>query len=415
MFITCLFIVVVTHCTSSVSSVLPGDVSQPLEVLLDQAVSLYHEEKWPQSVNMFEKALVNYKMSKHAAVACIGKCKTANIFKEINEDLTDFPLLKAVGDLVAQASCIKICSEEHPFGDFNKRALRWDIARDLELRKPYNYLQFAYYKMNKIKKACQAVYTYHQVHTENQDTIANIEFYKTLPDVQDSYFTDLEADASYNLFIEAAAAYDDKKYEVVVDKIEKCLVSFFKAVTDCESLCFKPVELITFQRFMKAIIDQHHGQVKCCLECEHKLSPVLFGRKVEHFVAKCFSYLQFAYFSLGKWEMAVPAAASVLLLNPNDKDAQNNLDYYESKAEERRLVRDIHFQPRADAVKFFTEKQKKVKFVEEAELMFGEIPYQSLGVHEENIKSNNQENLIQQLTEQVTVAIGNRLRGEENA
>ena len=47
--------------------------------------------------------------------------------------------------------------------------------------------------------------------------------------------------------------------------------------------------------------------------------------------------------------MAVPAAASVLLLQPDDEQGRKNMLYYEKQAE--RLSRD-HYQGRQDAIEY---------------------------------------------------------------
>ncbi|KRT79626.1 hypothetical protein AMK59_7679 [Oryctes borbonicus] len=53
----------------------------------------------------------------------------------------------------------------------------------------YHYLQYAYYKLGKLKSACQAVASYLLFYPDDHDMKRNVQYYKSLPEVSEKYFT----------------------------------------------------------------------------------------------------------------------------------------------------------------------------------------------------------------------------------
>lgn len=47
------------------------------------------------------------------------RCSSPNISKELNMDVSEFEDLSIYGNMIAQANCMKICKEEHPFSSSN--------------------------------------------------------------------------------------------------------------------------------------------------------------------------------------------------------------------------------------------------------------------------------------------------------
>ncbi|CAK8689372.1 unnamed protein product [Clavelina lepadiformis] len=331
----------------------PNDIALPLETLADEGVNSYNSGNWRGAINYLEKALINYRMSQHIQSACGAQCKVADISKDVGMNFDGNPDLKYVGDLLAEAYCIKLCKEEHPFGMTNLDPPKQEVIDEFETRKIYDYLQFAYFQENQIKKASQAAQTFYNFNLNDEHAMDNLNYYKSLPELNStSAFKDLEAPQFHELFLEGVKSYEKGNHEVAVNTIERTLENYFREFNDCESLCFQPVEQTNFYRFYKAMAQQLIAKLECSLKCEQKISPVIEGEKLQNFIARCFSYLQFSYHKLGDWGMAIPAAASALLLDPESEIADSNMKYFREQGEKLGYDSPLTYNPRSDALKY---------------------------------------------------------------
>jgi len=332
-----------------------------LDETLTKATTLYFDGEYKTSIKLFEKSIINNKIVKDAQLACSKKCEKSSISKELNLDFGTHETLKMFGNIIAEASCIKVCLEEHPYRVANTPIPQEHVSYDMEFRKQYDYLQFSYFKTNSIKKACQAAQTYIQRNPDDGDMIRNIEYYKTLPNVKDSWFKDLEARPYYDPFLLGIEAYENGDSSSVVLHIETTLQLYFQSHKECQMMCKnRPLyEMKTFYRLHKAVAEQYLSYIDCCLACEVKLQPVVYGAAIPDFVAYCLSYLQFSYHALGNWNLAVKSAASVLLMSPEDETAAGNMKFYRSNSQGRGVT-DSDYLPRND-VKKYHERREKLK------------------------------------------------------
>jgi len=336
-----------------------------LDETLTKATKLYFDEDYKPAIKLFEKSIINHKIVKDAQLACSKKCEKSSISKELNLDFDGHRSLEVFGNIIAEANCFKICLEEHPYRVSKTPISEQHVSDDMEYRKQYDYLQFAYFKTNKIKKACQAAQTYLQRNPDDADMIKNVDYYKTLPNVEESWFKDLEAPPYYEPFLLGIQAYEAGESGDVIQHIETTLLQYFQSHKECQLMCNnKPLyQMETFYRFHKAVADQYLSYIDCALGCEARLQPVVYGAAIPNFVAYCQSYLQFSYHAIGNWNMAVKSAASVLLMNPDDETAAGNMQYYRNNAQGRGVT-DADYLPRND-VKKYKENRDKLKLLKE--------------------------------------------------
>ena len=86
----------------------------------------------------------------------------------------------AFGELMERVKCLKICKEEHPFNEVftSDQNPPEYVLQDFENKLPYNYLQFAYFKVGQVKKACQAAMTFfNSGNEEAKNSWNNLKFY----------------------------------------------------------------------------------------------------------------------------------------------------------------------------------------------------------------------------------------------
>jgi len=326
-----------------------------LQTLIDSAKEKYFAQEYSSAIKLFEKALVNYRMMQHVEVACRAKCRTANITKDLLLlDVSDNKDLAALGDLLAQTNCHKLCVEGHPYGVTSEDVPSDEVLQVMEQRDLYNFLQFAYFKTNTIKKACKAVYTYHQQHPDNEQTLENIEYYKSLPGVDENDFVDLEEGKFYKFYVKGVEAYANENYEDTIVKMERCLVEYFQAINECETLCYKAYVHTYFHRYYKALSMQYMDHINCSLQCEENLMPSISGQKVDKFSANCLSYLQFSYYQTNNIAMAASAASAALLLDPKNPVAQRNVKFYENYFHKEGSSNTADLSSRMDAMKFYS-------------------------------------------------------------
>lgn len=393
-------------------STFPNDVKISLDDLWEMGKESYFEEDYPISIKLLEKALVTYRMMKHADIACNKKCANAKISKDLPElDFLRFNDLLVLGNLVAEGNCIKLCIEEHPYGISTQDRPSAKVMEAFQLRQPYDFLQFSYFKTNLIKQACQAVQTYHQANVHDEATLTNLNYYKTLENITDENFKDLEATKFSEHFLAGAKSYSEKNYKEVVTNIENALTEYYAEFEGCELLCFEPYSQTYFHRFYRAVAEQFMEHLKCCSLCPKKLNPVISGQTIENALARCYAYLQFSYYQLGKTDMASTCAASALLLNPSDIDAQNNMKFYAKFREDHGVSSTDALSPRMEAVNFHNHITAIEKMLNDSSIAFDNGSVEEVvEIEPTNTNSEVFENdVLMQLNEKIMQKIQDRL------
>jgi len=131
-----------------VSFTLPDDPYLTFDRLYTSGISAYADEKYHRCILYLEKALEDYKFYKHSVVECRVRCKEE---ADISEKKTrfqsyDMKSLHFFSRVMVESSCIRNCHGSI-LGERPEHRVSDEIQDDFDSRRPYNYLQFCYFKV----------------------------------------------------------------------------------------------------------------------------------------------------------------------------------------------------------------------------------------------------------------------------
>jgi len=341
---------------------LPDLTPTNFDVQYGEAVDDYNKGNYDSAIKKFKSVIVNYIMLQHATSACASKCDNSSISTELKMDFKGFPSLKFFGDKLAYENCFKVCMEGHPYRAVSAQALpSVETLEALDKRQPYHYLQFCYFKTEQYKKCCEAVTTFLQRNPTDPEMLHNMEYYRRLPQVKESYFRDLEAPKFHKTYRSGVEAYESGKHKEAIALLEQALIDFVAAYEECKLLCHHlPFEQQYFHRIHKTAAVEKVRSLKCVAECANTVSPIIQDWKVEHFTARCFQFLQFSYYQVGSLKQAVACATSSFLLNPDGELARQNVAFYQQLLAKKGMSHSeiaIVLTPRDDAMEMYSGDQ----------------------------------------------------------
>ncbi|XP_075071507.1 cartilage-associated protein [Mixophyes fleayi] len=349
----------------------PRDELMPLESAYKYALDQYSNENWPESVNYLEISLRLYRLLRDSEAYCNLNCSTAQVDDGPPAEAADskndtghlsrfsgFPELKVFGDVLMRARCLKRCKQGLPA--FRQSQPSRETLDEFYAREPYKFLQYAYFKSNNLPKAIAAAHTFLLLHPDDEMMKRNMAYYKSMPDTE-VHIKDLETKTYESLFIRAVRAYNGENWRTSISDMEMALPDFFKAFQECIAACEGSREIKDFKDFYPSVADHYFEVLKCKINCESKLTPVIGGFVVEKFVATMYHYLQFAYYKLNDVRNAAPCVASYLLFDPDDQVMKQNMVYYQFHMEKWSLSED-NFKPRPEAALYYNiiTKQKEM-------------------------------------------------------
>ncbi|MCJ8746299.1 hypothetical protein PDJAM_G00140350 [Pangasius djambal] len=340
----------------------PRHELMPLDSAYRHALDQYTTEKWPEAVEYLEVSLRLYRLLRDSEAFCNLNCSSARLDSE--ERFSDFPELRAFGNVMKRAQCLKRCKQGLPA--FRQTLPSRETLDGFERREPYRYLQFAYFKSDNLAKAVSAAHTFLVKHPDDEMMQRNMNYYKSLPGAEE-HLKDLETKSYEMLFIRAVRAYNGDNYRTSVTDMELALQDFFKAYDECIAASEGSREIKDFKDFYPSIADHYTEVLERKVRCESDLTPVVGGYVVEKFVATMYHYLQFAYYKLNDLKNAVPCVASYMLFDPDDEVMKNNVDYYQYHKEKLGLA-DEDFLPRSEAIRYHNQttlQLQMLKFAKE--------------------------------------------------
>ncbi|XP_073462896.1 cartilage-associated protein-like [Aquarana catesbeiana] len=347
----------------------PRDELMPLESAYKYGLDQYTGEKWPESVHYLEISLRLYRLLRDSEAFCNLNCSTARIddnpppqgLENGNQSqgrFNDFPELRVFGDVLMRSQCLKRCKQGLPA--FRQSQPSRETILEFQVREPYKYLQYAYFKTDNLPKAVAAAHTYLLLHPDDEMMKRNMAYYKSMPDTE-NHIKDLETKNYENFFIRAVRAYNGENWRTSISDMELALPDFYKAFQECTAACEGSREIKDFKDFYPSVADHYIEVLSCKMKCERDLTPVIGGYVVEKFVATMYHYLQFAYYKLNDVRNSAPCAASYLLFDPDDDVMKQNMVYYQYHKEKWGLS-ESNFKPRPEATLFYniTTKQREM-------------------------------------------------------
>ncbi|XP_063703421.1 prolyl 3-hydroxylase 1-like [Culicoides brevitarsis] len=146
---------------------------QPFVQQFMDGMDAYHKENFEQAINILEESLLSYLMSQDECRAfCDGEFDHAGW-------QPDF--ISAIGNhFIYGLYCKQNCTR-----DLNN--IRGE-AYDNVLTIHYEYLQFAYFKIGDIQRACRAVSSFLLFYPDDEEMLYNVKYYRTEHQAAENYF-----------------------------------------------------------------------------------------------------------------------------------------------------------------------------------------------------------------------------------
>uniref|UniRef100_A0A8C6XMU3 procollagen-proline 3-dioxygenase n=1 Tax=Naja naja TaxID=35670 RepID=A0A8C6XMU3_NAJNA len=305
---------------------------RPADELLAAGAEAYNRGDWPGVILQMERALRARAAHRERLASCRSGCAANHTAEDpAREPRRPLRDLRFFQQLLRRAACLRRCL---PAG-----SSRYQLGEEVELefrkRSPYNYLQVAYFKINKLKKAVAAAQTFFSANPDHAEMRQNLAYYQMMVGVKDSDFIDLEAKPHMQDFHLGVSYYTEENPQAAILHLEKALDEYWVADGKCRALCEEPYNHDGYNYleynadFYQAYID-HYTQVLSCKQgCVTELAQEAGQEKPnEDFLPSHFNYLQFAYYNSGHYGKAVECAKTYLLFFPNDNVMKQNVAYY---------------------------------------------------------------------------------------
>ncbi|XP_050017201.1 prolyl 3-hydroxylase 1 isoform X1 [Alexandromys fortis] len=319
----------------------PGwDVAAP-DLLYAEGTAAYARGDWPGVVLNMERALRSRATLRALRLRCRTRCAAELPWApdldlgpapNLSQDLGAAALrdLRFFGALLRRAACLRRC-----LGPPAAHLLSEELDLEFNKRSPYNYLQVAYFKINKLEKAVAAAHTFFVGNPEHMEMRQNLDYYQTMSGVKEADFKDLEAKPHMHEFRLGVRLYSEEKPQEAVPHLEAALQEYFVADEECRALCEGPYDYdgynyLDYSADLFQAITDHYVQVLSCKQsCVTELASHPSREKpFEDFLPSHYNYLQFAYYNIGNYTQAIECAKTYLLFFPNDEVMSQNLAYY---------------------------------------------------------------------------------------
>uniref|UniRef100_A0A8C5KCM3 procollagen-proline 3-dioxygenase n=1 Tax=Jaculus jaculus TaxID=51337 RepID=A0A8C5KCM3_JACJA len=330
--------VTATACGTEVESELGLDLAAP-DLLFTEGTAAYARGDWPGVVLSMERALRSRAALRALRLRCRTQC-AADLPWEADSGPSASPTqapgaaalqdLRFFGALLRRAACLRRC-----LGPPAAHLLSEELDLEFHKRSPYNYLQVAYFKINKLEKAVAAAHTFFVGNPEHVEMRQNLDYYQTMSGVKETDFKDLEAKPHMLEFRLGVKLYSEEQPEEAIPHLEAALQEYFVAYEECRALCEGPYDYdgynyLDYNADLFQAISDHYVQVLNCKQsCVTELaSHPSRDKPFEDFLPSHYNYLQFAYYNIGNYTQAIECAKTYLLFFPSDEVMSQNLAYY---------------------------------------------------------------------------------------
>ncbi|XP_071116185.1 prolyl 3-hydroxylase 2-like isoform X2 [Haliotis cracherodii] len=322
--------------------------------LYSTGVDAYNDQTWFLCASSLEDAIKDYTFYKDTVIDCRIQCKKSTTIREVTPEMVEFSVFERI---IENSDCIRRC-KRHKFGDRIYPDPRDRIFSTFQKRKPYEYLQFCWFQLDRLQDAASAAYTFYLVNPDHEDMISNIRYYKDKAGIHENDFLDLELRPYKEAYVRGLMSYNSDDWEGVKTNMEVAITEFYHEEERCRVECEAIYESAVPQEFVSAVADHYLSVLECQYNCERRLSRI-FTDEMEDYVADHFHYLQFAYYKLKNDEKSMEAAATFLLFQPGDETMQKNKGFYLQKG-----YAEKDFQPREQAVVYLERKHQMERILD---------------------------------------------------
>ncbi|XP_056220919.1 prolyl 3-hydroxylase 1 [Seriola aureovittata] len=336
-----LFLCLVLPLCTSDNNLSSHSVLEPYDILFDTAVEAYYRGDWLSVILNMERALRNKATVRNVKAQCRLSCANQSAFGDPLAGLgVPIPGAGSVEDLgffqkiLKRADCVNSC-ETQKLGPPNLHLVSEEIELEFKKRTPYNYLQVAYFKINKLDKAVAAANTFFLANPDHMEMKQNLDYYRMMAGVQAEDFKDLEARPHMAEFLLGKSYYSDDSFGLAAEHFEVAIDEYFTADKECRALCegaynYDGYNYMEYSADLFQTVTDHYTQVLGCKQhCSVELASTAGRDKpFEDFLPSQFNYMQFSYYNSEKYEQAIECAKTFLLFRPNDEVMNQNLAYY---------------------------------------------------------------------------------------
>ncbi|XP_065770973.1 prolyl 3-hydroxylase 1 isoform X2 [Muntiacus reevesi] len=336
--LTTLLAVAATASQAEAESEAGWDLTAP-DLLFAEGTAAYARGDWAGVVLSMERALRSRAALRALRLRCRTRC-AADLPWEVDPEsprsqaqasgASALHDLRFFEGLLRRAACLRRC-----LGPSTAHSLSEELELEFRKRSPYNYLQVAYFKINKLEKAVAAAHTFFVGNPEHMEMRQNLDYYQTMSGVKEADFKDLEAKPHMHEFRLGVRLYSEEQPREAVPHLEAALREYFVADEECRALCEGPYDYdgynyLEYNADLFQAITDHYIQVLSCKQnCVTELASHPSREKpFEDFLPSHYNYLQFAYYNIGNYTQAIECAKTYLLFFPNDEVMSQNLAYY---------------------------------------------------------------------------------------
>ncbi|XP_045332884.1 prolyl 3-hydroxylase 1 [Leopardus geoffroyi] len=336
--LTTLLAIAAAASRAEVESETGWDMPAP-DLLFAEGTAAYARGDWAGVVLSMERALRSRAALRALRLRCRTRC-AADLPWEMDPDSSPSLAqasgaaalhdLRFFGGLLRRAACLRRC-----LGPPAAHSLSEELELEFRKRSPYNYLQVAYFKINKLEKAVAAAHTFFVGNPEHMEMRQNLDYYQTMSGVKEADFKDLEAKPHMHEFRLGVRLYSEEQPHEAVAHLEAALREYSVADAECRALCEGPYDYDGYNYLeynadlFQAIADHYIQVLSCKQNCVTELASHPSREKpFEDFLPSHYNYLQFAYYNIGNYTQAIECAKTYLLFFPNDEVMNQNLAYY---------------------------------------------------------------------------------------
>ncbi|KAH9523845.1 hypothetical protein Btru_047201 [Bulinus truncatus] len=339
----------------SINTVLILEQEQTFDKLYVAGVRAYDDHLWYSCASKIERAIKDYKNYKTILTNCRLDCSKGLRSSKLSNLTTNFPEYSSYVRFLTAADCFRRCKNEsiktHP-------KVTQQLENIFEKRKPYTYLQFCSFKLDRLSQAASAAYTYYLANPNDEDTKQNIQFYRDRAGVSEDEFIDMEMLPYKEHYIRGLFAYQNEQWKELINLIELSLEDYWKQDEKCHADC-EAQGKVTGNELTTTVADLIISVLNCRLLCEDKLS-IVYSEPIQFFLRDLYHYLQFAYFKVNEFEKSAEAAEAFLMFTPNHEVMRKNKVLLLKKL--GHTTND--FAPRKDAAEYIKQKKEMYDFMD---------------------------------------------------
>jgi len=314
------------------------------EQLYLEGKEAYLDNNYKGCVTRLEAAIKDYKFYTNTVSNCKLKCskKSQNFPSVIKHSVDMVPFEK----LVHETLCVMKCKQK-TLSKERVENIEEKTRTDFETKKPYDFLQLCYYQTGEHQKAANAAFTNLVYNSEHETMRENLKFYMALPEVDEKIVKNLESPSYVSQYLLGTDQYRSEDWAQLVQTMEGALEEYLLAEELCRVNCDKPFDMGWYPDFKSSVANHFTFCLKCKMNCAQNLNN-FNGEYMDDLLPSFYHYLQFAYFKVGKVDLAAQCAGTYLYLNPDHEDMKGNALYYKEVGE----VKEKWFQPRQEAVDY---------------------------------------------------------------